>query len=96
VCVQVAQRTAEIAAVASESALPILSIATGTGADCRAHRARGVRLTVTLAHWLTSGSTSLARGPNDTPKIVANRLATRAEYVRARERIFGTCALAAN
>jgi PiT family inorganic phosphate transporter len=28
-------------------------------------------LTITLAHWLTSGLTSLVRGLNDTPKIVA-------------------------
>jgi PiT family inorganic phosphate transporter len=40
-------------------------------AECRVHGAGGLRLTITLAHWLTSRLTSLVRGLNDAPKIVA-------------------------
>jgi len=54
-------------------AVPSLRIETGTVAECRVHgdRAARVALTVNGLHWLSSGAASLARGLNDTPKIVA-------------------------
>jgi PiT family inorganic phosphate transporter len=50
-----------------------LRIETGTVDECRVHGdgARRVALTVNRLHWLSSGAASLARGLNDTPKIVA-------------------------
>jgi PiT family inorganic phosphate transporter len=53
--------------------LPVLTMYTGTLAECRAHNftSRLVSLTVRPAHWFASGATSFARGLNDTPKIVA-------------------------
>ena len=59
------------AAIAVGKALPMLAVPTGTIAECRAHGAGRLRITMTAAHWLTSGATGLARGLNDTPKIVA-------------------------
>jgi PiT family inorganic phosphate transporter len=38
---------------------------------CAKDHAGAFRITATKLHWLTSGATSLARGLNDTPKIVA-------------------------
>ena len=57
----------------SASALPVLTVTTGTVAECRLHGASAHRLGINLttAHWLTSGATGFARGLNDTPKIVA-------------------------
>lgn len=50
-----------------------LSVEVGTVAECRVHGKHGKRLDVTVngLHWLSSGAASLARGLNDTPKIVA-------------------------
>lgn len=42
---------------------------------CAAERPRALRVTAADLHWLTSGATSLARGMNDAPKIVALSLA---------------------
>jgi PiT family inorganic phosphate transporter len=52
-------------------ALPVVTVATGTSTECSAHAAGRLRFSMTTAHWLTSGATGLARGLNDTPKIVA-------------------------
>jgi len=54
-------------------AVPALRIETGTLPECRVHGdgARRVAITVNGLHWLSSGAASLARGLNDTPKIVA-------------------------
>ncbi|MGH7557481.1 MAG: inorganic phosphate transporter [Gemmatimonadota bacterium] len=52
-----------------------LLLTTGTTEACAAHRPAALRLTVDHLHWLTSGATSLARGMNDAPKIVALVLA---------------------
>lgn len=58
-------------AVSAGLMLPMLAVRTGTNTECSMHGAGRVRLTLSGAHWLTSGGTSLARGLNDTPKIVA-------------------------
>lgn len=57
----------------SELSLPVIQVVRGTEAECQVHPRTGSRLAVTMtgAHWLTSGATSFARGLNDTPKIVA-------------------------
>jgi PiT family inorganic phosphate transporter len=52
-----------------------LHVSAGTTEACAAHRPFALRLTVDHLHWLTSGATSLARGMNDAPKIVALLLA---------------------
>ena len=49
----------------------MLAVTTGTGAECRTSGAGRLSASMTAAHWLTSGATSVARGLNDTPKIVA-------------------------
>ncbi len=61
----------DAAALAPRIALPVVAVATGTSAECSAHGAGRFRFSMTNAHWLTSGTTGLARGLNDTPKIVA-------------------------
>ncbi len=48
-----------------------LSIVTGDREQCARERPQAVRLTFDHLHWLTSGATSLARGMNDAPKMVA-------------------------
>jgi inorganic phosphate transporter, PiT family len=48
-----------------------LNLGTGTLGECAVHRPGALRLTLDHVHWLTSGATSLARGMNDAPKIVA-------------------------
>jgi PiT family inorganic phosphate transporter len=55
------------------SALPRLRVEVGTVEECRVHGKHGKRLDITVngLHWLSSGAASLARGLNDTPKIVA-------------------------
>jgi PiT family inorganic phosphate transporter len=55
------------------TALPRLRVEVGTVAECRVHGRHGKRLDITVngLHWLSSGAASLARGLNDTPKIVA-------------------------
>jgi len=65
--------TSSAAAVTSGVSLPVIDVTTGTETACRVHRRNATRfgITVTRAHWLTSGTTSFARGLNDTPKIVA-------------------------
>lgn len=59
-------------AVAAGSLVPMtLSLATGGREQCVRERPQAVRLTLDHLHWLTSGATSLARGMNDAPKMVA-------------------------
>jgi PiT family inorganic phosphate transporter len=62
-----------VAFSAPPTALPRLRVDVGTVAECRVHGKRGTRLDITVngLHWLSSGAASLARGLNDTPKIVA-------------------------
>lgn len=50
---------------------PHLRITTGPAEACATSQPAALRLTVDHLHWLTSGATSLARGMNDAPKIVA-------------------------
>lgn len=54
-----------------------LRVYTGSSAECAAARP-AVRVTLDHLHWLSSGATSLARGMNDAPKIVALALAAAA------------------
>ncbi|MGI8783705.1 MAG: inorganic phosphate transporter [Acidobacteriota bacterium] len=54
-----------------------IRITMGPAEACAASPAE-LRLTVDHLHWLTSGTTSLARGMNDAPKIVALLLAASA------------------
>lgn len=75
VCVAVDQPVAITAApgtlAVSTNAFP--SVRTGTIQDCQAHgvAGRGIAVTLNGMHWLSAGAASLARGLNDTPKIVA-------------------------
>jgi PiT family inorganic phosphate transporter len=48
-----------------------LRMSVGSEESCAKERPAAFRLTSTQLHWLTSGATSLARGLNDAPKIVA-------------------------
>jgi inorganic phosphate transporter, PiT family len=48
-----------------------VQITTGSAEACAARQAGSLRLTIDHLHWITSGATSLARGMNDGPKIVA-------------------------
>lgn len=57
-----------VAAAASETGL---TVALGRAEACAAERPHALRLTLAHLHWVTSGATSLARGMNDAPKIVA-------------------------
>ncbi len=54
-----------------------LRVYTGDTAECVAARP-AVRVTLDHLHWISSGATSLARGMNDAPKIVALALAAAA------------------
>jgi len=65
-------------AAALAAGTPRLGIATGLTEDCAAGRPAALRLTLDHLHWLTSGATSLARGMNDAPKMVALLLAASA------------------
>jgi inorganic phosphate transporter, PiT family len=55
-----------------------LQITRGTVSECAAAHPTALRLSIDHLHWLTSGATSLARGMNDAPKIVALLLAAHA------------------
>ncbi len=48
-----------------------LRVTTGPAEICATSQPAAVRLTLDHLHWLTSGATSLARGMNDSPKMVA-------------------------
>ncbi len=64
-----------VAVAASAAALysdaPRVRIVTGAAEACAADHPAAPRLTIDHLHWLTSGATSLARGMNDGPKMVA-------------------------
>jgi len=55
-----------------------LAITSGRAEACAVEQPRALRVTLSRLHWLTSGATSLARGMNDAPKIVALSLAASA------------------
>lgn len=48
-----------------------LRVTTGPSEVCATSHPAAARLTLDHLHWLTSGATSLARGMNDAPKMVA-------------------------
>ncbi len=60
-----------------------LRLATGPSEACAVERPAALRLTLDHLHWLTSGATSLARGMNDAPKMVALALAASAVATQA-------------
>jgi inorganic phosphate transporter, PiT family len=62
------------AAAAALVSRPTLRLYAGNAAECAAARP-ALRVTLDHLHWLSSGATSLARGMNDAPKIVALALA---------------------
>lgn len=76
-CICAEVEPAMVAAAASaQSALllpgpPHLRIVTGPAEACAKNQPTALRLTLDHLHWLTSGATSLARGMNDGPKMVA-------------------------
>ena len=53
-------------------------VSVGSEDACAVERPAALRVTATQLHWFTSGAVSLARGLNDTPKIVALVLFTAA------------------
>ncbi len=60
-----------------------LRVTIGVTEACATGRPAALRLTVAHLHWLTSGATSLARGMNDAPKMVALLVAASALAGRA-------------
>ncbi|MDQ3425040.1 MAG: inorganic phosphate transporter [Actinomycetota bacterium] len=80
VCAEVEPAMVAVSVAFAQSAAlvaqtPRLRISTGSAEACATTRPGALRLTVDHLHWLTSGATSLARGMNDAPKIVALVLA---------------------
>jgi PiT family inorganic phosphate transporter len=73
----VAAEATSLAPAAAVLPRPTLRVYTGDAAECAAARP-AVRVTLDHLHWLSSGATSLARGMNDAPKIVALALAAAA------------------
>lgn len=63
------------AALAVVSVRPRVTLTSARAEVCATERPRALRLTLSHLHWLTSGATSLARGMNDAPKMVALSLA---------------------
>lgn len=66
--------SAQSAALVAQA--PHLRITTGPAETCATSQPTALRLTVDHLHWLTSGATSMARGMNDAPKMVAPVVAT--------------------
>jgi PiT family inorganic phosphate transporter len=62
--------------VAPLLSLPALRVTIDSERACAVERPTAFRITVNDLHWLTSGTTSFARGMNDAPKMVAIALAT--------------------
>ncbi len=58
--------------------VPSLRLTIDSQRACAVERPVAFRITVNDLHWLTSGTTSFARGMNDAPKMVAIVLATTA------------------
>ena len=76
VCATVHPAMVAVAATSAHSVAmlpqpPHLRITTGSAEACAAGQPAALRLTIDHLHWLTSGATSLARGMNDAPKMVA-------------------------
>jgi len=69
---------ASTATLSLDAARPQLRITSAPAEACAIERPQALRLTLGHLHWLTSGATSLARGMNDAPKIVALSLAASA------------------
>ncbi|MBI1873175.1 MAG: inorganic phosphate transporter [Acidobacteria bacterium] len=70
--------TVPASAAASAALVPgtaTLRLTTGTAEACAISQPAALRLTLDHLHWLSSGMTSLARGMNDAPKMVALALA---------------------
>lgn len=55
-----------------------VAVAVGTAEDCAREAPGAWKIALDRAHWLTSGTTSFARGLNDAPKLAALILATAA------------------
>jgi len=75
-CARVELAMAAVAMTSTQSVAlisrpPHLRITTGSAGACAKTQPAALRLTIDHLHWLTSGATSLARGMNDGPKIVA-------------------------
>lgn len=82
-CLDVASRTSAPARAYAGATHPAMNqsqlvVVIASSSSCATHARPGVRLTLSHLHWLTSGATSLARGMNDAPKIVALALAASA------------------
>lgn len=60
---------------ATAAMLPRIQLSTGSAADCAVALPGAARVTLGHLQWLTSAATSLARGMNDAPKMVALGLA---------------------
>ena len=73
--VAVVARQGQSAYLASQ---PLLRFTTGTSDGCASAPEGTLRLTVDHLQWVTSAATSLARGMNDAPKMVALGLAAAA------------------
>lgn len=83
-CTEIEPSSAAIAAAPDGILAPLLTDLPGVRLTIDSERACAVerpiafRITVNDLHWLTSGTTSFARGMNDAPKMVAIVLATTA------------------
>jgi PiT family inorganic phosphate transporter len=76
VCAEVEPAMVSVRAIPGQSVASLsqphhLRITTGSADACAKSQPAALRLTVDHIHWLTSGATSLARGMNDGPKMVA-------------------------
>lgn len=82
-CAEVEPAIVAVPAFAAASAALVpgtvnLRITTGATETCAVSQPTALRLTLDHLHWLSSGMTSLARGMNDAPKMVALGLAASA------------------
>jgi inorganic phosphate transporter, PiT family len=83
-CTELEPRSAAIAVAPDGILAPLLANLPGvrltidSECACADERPRAFRITINDLHWLTSGTTSFARGMNDAPKMVAIVLATAA------------------
>jgi PiT family inorganic phosphate transporter len=58
--------------------VPSFRLTVDSQSACAVEKPTAFRITINDLHWLTSGTTSFARGMNDAPKMVAIVLATSA------------------
>ncbi len=63
--------TSSVSSVAALAPINGLVVRRGRIEECSATQPQTARVTIDHLHWLTSGATALARGLNDTPKLVA-------------------------